>query len=303
MPTNSPAPPPTGSPAHPPTGSPAHPPTGSPAHPPTGSPAHPPTGSPAHLPTGSPAHLLPLPLPLISPGDDLGRLIVEALKQTDTRLLPGDILLLAQKIVSKSEDCFVKLSDVTPSAQAIELAAITRKDPRQVEVILWDAAEIIRARPGVLIVQHKAGFISANAGLDHSNVGTEDNLVLRLPADSDASARRIRNRLNDLTGLRPPVLIIDSHGRPWRIGTSGVVIGLSGLKPVQDLRGKPDLFGTPLQHTDVGFADQLAAAASLVMGQADEACPVVITRGIEYEADEDARASDILRDREMDLFR
>ncbi len=264
---------------------------------------HPLTHSPAHLPTCPPAHFLPLPLPLISPGDDLGRLIVAALKQTETRLLPGDIVLLAQKIVSKSEDRFVKLSDVTPSARAIELAAVTHKDPRQVEVILWDTAEIIRARPGVLIVQHKAGFISANAGLDHSNVGPEDDLVLRLPADSDASARQIRASLAELTGLRPPVLIIDSHGRPWRIGTSGVVIGLSGLKPVQDLRGQPDLFGAPLQHTDVGLADQLAAAASLVMGQANEACPVVIARGIAYQADEDARASDILRDKEMDLFR
>ncbi len=252
-----------------------------------------------------PLHLTPIPnLPFISPGDDLGRLIVDALKQTETRLLSGDIMLLAQKIVSKSEDRFVKLSDVTPSARAIELAAITAKDPRQVEVILWDTAEIIRAKPNVLIVEHQAGFISANAGLDHSNVGPEDDeLVLRLPADSDASARRIRNRLAELTGHRPPVLIIDSHGRPWRVGTSGVVIGLSGLKPVQDLRGQPDLFGAPLQHTDIGFADQLAAAASLVMGQAAEACPVVIARGITYQPDEDARASDALRDREMDLFR
>ncbi len=253
----------------------------------------------------NPLHLIPIPnLPLISPGNDLGRLIADAMTQNGQSLRDGDIVLLAQKIISKTEDRFVKLSDVTPSTRAIELAAITNKDPRQVEVILWDTAEIIRARPNVLIVEHKAGFISANAGLDHSNVGPEDEeLVLRLPADADASARQIRGRLAELTGLRPPVLIIDSHGRPWRVGTSGVVIGLSGLKPVQDLRGQPDLFGITLQHTDVGIADQLAAAASLVMGQATEACPVVIARGIAYQADESARASDVLRDREMDLFR
>ncbi len=241
---------------------------------------------------------------MVNPGDDLAALIAAALKAGGQSLHAGDIVIIAQKIVSKAENRFVDLKTVTPSARAVELAEITRKDPRQVEVILWDTAEVIRAKPGVLIVQHRAGFISANAGLDHSNVAPEtDEIVLRLPADSDASARRIRAGLARLTGQKPPVLIVDSHGRPWRIGTTGVVIGLAGLKPVQDLRGHPDLFGNRLQHTEVAFADQLAAGASLVMGQATESCPAVIARGIEYEPDDTARSADVLRAKENDLFR
>ena len=249
--------------------------------------------------------LLPIPgIPLIEPGDDLGSVLADALARAGLTLQAGDILLVAQKIVSKAENRFVSLRDVTPSARARELAALTGKDPRQVEVILWDTAEVIRARPGLLIVEHRAGFICANAGVDHSNVAPAGaELLLRLPADADASARRLRDRLAEKTGLRPPVLVIDSHGRPWRIGVNGLVIGLAGLKPVRDLRGQPDLFGVPLRHTDVAFADQLAAAASLVMGQRDEGCPAVIARGLRYEADETARAADILRPRESDLFR
>lgn len=243
-------------------------------------------------------------LPIVAPGHNIAALIAASLKDNGQSLLDGDIIIIAQKIVSKAENRFVDLKTVTPSPRALELAALTRKDPRQVEVILWDTAEVIRAKPGVLIVQHRAGFISANAGLDHSNVAPEtDEIVLRLPADSDASARRIRAGLEKITGQKPPVLIVDSHGRPWRIGTTGVVIGLAGLKPVQDLRGHPDLFGNRLQHTEVAFADQLAAGASLVMGQATEACPVVIARGIDYQPDESARAADVLRAAENDLFR
>ncbi len=249
--------------------------------------------------------ILPIPnIPLIAPGDNIAELIADALAADGESLRAGDILILAQKIISKAENRFVDLKTVTPSARAIELAEITRKDPRQVEVILWDTAAVIRAKPGVLIVQHRAGFISANAGLDHSNVAPEsEELVLRLPVDSDASARKIRARLAARTGQNPPVLIIDSHGRPWRIGTTGVVIGVAGLKPVQDLRGQPDLFDNELQHTEVAFADQLAAAASLVMGQATEACPAVIVRGIAFEPNDSARAADVLRAKEHDLFR
>lgn len=250
-------------------------------------------------------HIIPIThIPLINPGDDLGAVLAGALAQSDLSLQPGDIVAVAQKIVSKAEDRFVCLRDVIPSERAVELAAVTQKDPRLVEVILWDTAEVIRAKPGVLIVQHRAGFISANAGVDHSNVAPEQaELVLRLPADADASAWRIRAGLAQRTGQYPPVLIIDSHGRPWRIGTCGVTIGLAGLKPVQDLRGRPDLFGFRLQYTDVGQADQLAAAASLVMGQVAEACPAVIIRGAVWEADDTARTADGLRDKKMDLFR
>ncbi|MFQ5575700.1 MAG: coenzyme F420-0:L-glutamate ligase [Anaerolineae bacterium] len=249
--------------------------------------------------------LIPIPnLPLFAPGDDVGAEIAAAMTRNGQQFYPGDILLIAQKIVSKAEDRFVRLGDVTPSARAKELAAITGKDPRLVEVILWDTAEIIRAGPRVLIVEHRAGFISANAGVDHSNVApAEADMVLRLPADADASAARVRDRLAGLTGHRPPVLVIDSHGRPWRVGAAGVAIGLAGLKPVQDLRGQPDLFGTPLRHTHENIADQLAAAASLVMGQTTAACPAVIARGLAYTADETARAGDILRPKPADLFR
>jgi coenzyme F420-0:L-glutamate ligase/coenzyme F420-1:gamma-L-glutamate ligase len=244
-----------------------------------------------------------LNMPLVQPGDDLAALILAACRRQNITLTDGDIICVAQKIVSKAENCFVKLAGVTPSARARELAEITRKPPEMVEVVLWDTAEVIRAVPNLLLVQHKLGFISANAGVDHSNVSAEPGLLLRLPPNPDASARAIRRGLAAQVGASPPLLVIDSHGRPWRFGTVGVAIGLSGLAPVQDLRGAPDLFGEPLQITDVGFADQIAAAASLVMGQAAEACPAVIVRGLPFAPDEQARAADVLRPKNMDLFR
>jgi coenzyme F420-0:L-glutamate ligase/coenzyme F420-1:gamma-L-glutamate ligase len=242
-------------------------------------------------------------IPLIKPGDDLGALVVAAASTAGLSLQDSDILVVTQKIVSKAENRFVRLGEVIPSPRALELATITGKDPRLVEVILWDTAQIIRASQGLLIVEHHLGFISANAGVDHSNVSTEANMVLRLPADPDESARRLRARLRELTGAAPAVIVNDSHGRPWREGTVGVAIGLAGLLPTQDLRGRPDLFGYRLQYTTVGFADQVAAAASLVMGQAAEARPVVLVRGLAYEPGEDTSAHQILRPRETDLFR
>ena len=248
--------------------------------------------------------LTPIPgIPIIRPGDDLGALIAKAANAAGLSLHDDDILVVAQKVVSKAENRFVRLRDVTPSRRALELAETTGKDPRLLEVILWDTAEIVRTRRDLIIVEHRLGFICANAGVDHSNVGPEDDLVLRLPADPDASARRLRARLRQLTGAAPAVIVNDSHGRPWREGTEGVAIGLAGLVPVQDLRGQPDLFGYRLQHTTVGFADQIAAAASLVMGQADEGRPAVLVRGLTYERSEDVSARQILRPRQMDLFR
>ncbi len=248
--------------------------------------------------------LIPLPdLPLVRPGDDLAELIVTAGQKIGLVLSDADIVVVAQKIASKAEGRFVHLSEVPPSPQALALAETTGKPAEQVEVILWDTAEIVRAQKDLLIVQHKLGFISANAGIDHSNVSDEPGMLLRLPADPDASARAIRRRLAELTGAAPPTLIIDSHGRAWRFGTVGVAIGISGLTPVQDLRGVPDLFGEPLRHTDVGFTDQLAAAASLLMGQAAEGCPVVIVRGLPFTLNEQAKAADVLRPKHLDLFR
>ncbi|MBE7471002.1 MAG: coenzyme F420-0:L-glutamate ligase [Anaerolineae bacterium] len=248
--------------------------------------------------------LIPLPgLPLIRPGDDLAELIAAASQKAGLILNNTDIVVVAQKIVSKAEGRFVRLSEVTPSAEALALAAITGKPAEQVEVILWDTAEIVRAQKELLIAQHKLGFVSANAGVDHSNVSDEPGVLLRLPADPDASARAIRRRLAELTGAAPPTLIIDSHGRAWRFGTVGVAIGVSGLAPVQDLRGVADLFGEPLRHTDVGFTDQIAAAASLLMGQAAEGCPVVIVRGLPFTLNEQAKAADALRPKHLDVFR
>ncbi len=242
-------------------------------------------------------------IPMVKPGDDLGALITDAARHVGLSLNDQDILVVTQKIVSKAEDRFVRLREVNPSPRALELAEITGKDPRLVQVILWDTAEIIRARRNLLIVAHHLGFISANAGVDHSNVGAESDLVLRLPADPDASARHLRARLAELAGAAPAVVISDSHGRAWREGTVGTAIGVAGLVPIQDLRGHPDLFGYQLQHTTVGFADQVAAAASLVMGQADEGLPVVLARGLVFQPGEDVSARQILRPPETDVFR
>jgi coenzyme F420-0:L-glutamate ligase/coenzyme F420-1:gamma-L-glutamate ligase len=242
-------------------------------------------------------------IPLIKPDDDLGTLVASAAKAAGLWIQDSDVLVVAQKVISKTENRFARLRDVTPSPRAMELAQVTGKDPRLVEVILWDTAEVIRARRHVLIVAHHLGFICANAGVDHSNVGPEDDLVLRLPADPDASARRRAARRPPVTGAAAGVIINDSHGRPWREGTVGVAIGLAGLTPVQDLRGRPDLYGYHLQHTTVGFADQIAAGASLVMGQADEGLPVVLVRGLTYPPAEDISARQILRPPETDLFR
>lgn len=218
----------------------------------------------------------------------------------------GDILVLAQKIVSKSEGRQVNLVGVTPSDRAHQLAAQTDKDPRVIELNLRESNEVLRTRSGTIIVEHRLGFVCANAGIDHSNVAGEADengeWVLLLPEDPDASARMLRQRFEEISGVQLGVLIIDSHGRAWRLGTVGVVIGLAGVPGVEDLRGKKDLFGYTLRFTDVGVADELAAAASLVMGQASEGTPVVHVRGFGYPLRESSLI-EILRPRDQDLFR
>jgi coenzyme F420-0:L-glutamate ligase/coenzyme F420-1:gamma-L-glutamate ligase len=221
-------------------------------------------------------------------------------------LQEGDILVLAQKIVSKAEGRLVNLVSVDPSPQAQALAAHVQKDPREVELILRESNQILRTRPGLIIVEHRLGFICANAGIDHSNVGPKssesDEWVLLLPKDPDASAAALRDRLEAQTGVHIGVMVIDSHGRAWRLGTVGVAIGISGLPGLVDLRGQPDLYGRILQVTQVGVADELAAAASLVMGQAAEGIPVVHVRGFPYSLSQ-ASLGDLLRPEEEDLFR
>jgi coenzyme F420-0:L-glutamate ligase/coenzyme F420-1:gamma-L-glutamate ligase len=241
-------------------------------------------------------------IPLIQAGDDLAQLIQDSLKRQGLELQRGDVLVLAQKIVSKAEGRRVFLKNVKPSEQAKELATQTEKDPHLVQLILDESTEILRARPGLIVVEHRLGFISANAGIDHSNVDEQEGWVLLLPKDPDASADAIRNRFQEASGARLGVLIIDSHGRAWREGTVGVAIGVSGLPGVVDLRGRLDLFGHELRATTVGAADELAAAASIVMGQAGEGCPAVHVRGFPYPLRE-GRLSELLRPKEMDTFR
>lgn len=246
-------------------------------------------------------------IPIIQPGDDLAGILLASMQRTGINLMDGDILVLAQKIISKSEGRFVHLSQVIPSIRAIELAAQTEKDPRLVELVLQESREVLRTRPGTIIVEHKLGFVCANAGIDHSNVSGSsgepaDEWMLLLPENPDLSAQRLRQCLEEAAQVSIGVLIIDSHGRAWRLGTVGVAIGLAGLPGLADLRGQPDLFGYRLRITEVGVADELAAAASLVMGQANEGTPAVHVRGFPYQLRE-ASLSELIRPKNMDLFR
>jgi len=250
-----------------------------------------------------PLTLTPLPaIPLIRPGDDLADIIISAAAEARIALQDGDIVVVAQKVISKAQGRFVHLGEVTPSPAALELAARSGKDPRLAELILRESREVLRVRPGSVVVEHRLGFVCANAGIDHSNVSGEGDWVLLLPEDPDASALRLRARLEAATGTTIGVLIIDSHGRAWRLGTVGVAIGISGMPGLLDLRGRPDLFDFRLQVTQVGAADELAAAASLVMGQADEGTPVVHVRGFPYALREGS-LGELLRPRDQDMFR
>ena len=249
--------------------------------------------------------LIGLPgLPVVQPGDDLAALIADALGRAQLELRRQDVLVVAQKIVSKAEDRAVDLATVEPSAAARALAAEVVKDPRLVEVILSESHRVVRKRENVLITEHRLGFVMANAGVDHSNVGPSagPERVLMLPLDPDGSAERLRAGLAARYGCALAVIINDSFGRPWRRGTAGVALGAAGLPALRDLRGRPDLFGRPLEVTMVGFADEIAAAASLVMGQAGEALPVVLVRGLSWDEAE-SRAQELIRAAHEDLFR
>jgi len=252
--------------------------------------------------------LFPVPgLPLIPPGDPLAALIVDALTRSGETLHPGDIVVVAQKIVSKAEGRLVRLADVTPDEEAQRIATLVDKDPRVVKVILDDSNAIIRTRRGLLITEQKGGWICANAGVDRSNVqpgaGGDEYLTL-LPIDADASAERLRHGLAELTGIAPAVIITDSHGRAWRMGTVGISIGCAGLPPLWNQRGLHDLFGYQLQHSEECIVDELAAAASLVMGQSSEGQPVVIVRGYPLPTSAPpAPARSLQRPAAMDAFR
>lgn len=245
-------------------------------------------------------------MPLIRHGDDLADIVLNALSGNLIALEDNDILVFAQKIVSKAEGRAVNLVTITPSPRAIDLAQQTEKDPRLVELILCESNEVLRTRLGTIIVEHKLGFVCANAGIDHSNVAgagdSTEEWVLLLPAQPDRSAEQMRNDIQSKTGKRVGILIIDSHGRAWRNGTVGVAIGIAGVPGLEDLRGKPDLFNFTLRITQVGAADELAAAASLVMGQAAEGTPVVHVRGFPYPLREGS-LKELIRPKDQDLFR
>jgi len=244
--------------------------------------------------------------PIVRQDDNLADMLLASLGESQIQLANGDILVFAQKIISKAEGQMVELTSVRPSAKANEIAAAADKDPRVVELILQESNEVLRVRPGTIIVEHRLGFVCANAGIDHSNVGNKggehDEYVLLLPQDPDASARRMRELIRLKSGFEVGVMVIDSHGRAWRNGTVGVCIGLSGLPALIDERGWKDLFGYTLRVTVVGVADELAAAASLVMGQAAEGVPLVHVRGFPYPLGEGS-LKELIRPREQDLFR
>jgi coenzyme F420-0:L-glutamate ligase/coenzyme F420-1:gamma-L-glutamate ligase len=244
--------------------------------------------------------------PLVQAGDDLVEFIIISLSKSNLTLENNDILVLAQKIISKSEGRRVNLALVEPSNKAIELGARCEKDPRLIELILRESKAVLRVRPGTIIVEHKLGFICANAGIDHSNVSSEyfplEDYVLLLPEDPDKSAQIIKNRLEAFFGVHIGILIIDSHGRPWRLGVVGASIGLAGIPGLVDMRGKPDLFGEELRITQIAVADELAGAASLVMGQANEGLPAIHVRGFPYPL-MDGQFQDLVRPIELDMFR
>lgn len=250
-----------------------------------------------------PLSLLGIPgLPIIRPNDDLASLLAAALQTCGVRLQVGDVLVITSKIVSKAEGRFVALSSVTPGDEALRLAAVTGKDPRMVELVLRESTAVVRAAPNVLVVRHRLGFVSANAGIDQSNVDGGEDMALLLPLDPDESSRRLRDRLGELTGAGPAIVLSDSHGRPFRLGNVGVAIGAAGLPALRDLRGQPDLFGRPLKISLQGLADEIASAANLVSGEGAEGLPVVLLRGLRFTP-ADGSAADLVRPPELDLFR
>jgi coenzyme F420-0:L-glutamate ligase/coenzyme F420-1:gamma-L-glutamate ligase len=243
-------------------------------------------------------------IPLVEPGDDLAAILLAGYRASGLVPEDGDVLVVAQKIVSKAEGRFVDIATVTPSAAAIALAAETQKDARFVEIVLSESRRIVRHRPNLIIAEHRLGFVMANAGIDRSNITSEEGVerVLLLPVDPDGSARALQQRLAAIFNVRLGVVISDSFGRPWRRGIVGIALGAAGLPAYVDLRGHPDLFGRELKVTETAFADEIAAATSLVTGQADEAVPMVLVRGLDWSAPE-VPAAYLVRPAEHDLFR
>ncbi len=243
--------------------------------------------------------------PLIKPEDDIAAHIVQSLQHNQHTLRDGDILVIAQKSVSKAENRYRQLNTFIPSADAERYAQETGKDARLVELVLQESNRVLRHRFGSIVVEHKLGFVHANAGIDQSNLpdNSDSETALLLPENPDASAQQLRAALQQHYGAQIAVIINDSFGRAWRLGTCGIAIGVAGIEPLLDLRGAPDLFGRTLEITQVGIADEMAAAASLLMGQAGEGSPVVLLRGAQWQANENASIQTLLRKPHEDMFR
>lgn len=243
-------------------------------------------------------------IPLIEPGDDLVSILIQTIKEEKIKLRRGDILVIAQKVVSKSENRYAYLNDVAPSSEAIRIAKNSDKDPKLVQLILNESVKVIRQGRGVIVVENKLGFIHANAGIDKSNIesDTDNPKVLLLPKDPDNSALKIKEEIFRQTKLKVGIIINDSSGRAWRKGIVGIAIGSSGVEVLLNLRGQKDLYGNALEITEVGRVDEIASAASLLMGQANEGLPVILVRGIP-ETSKVNNVKSILRDKSEDLFR
>ena len=244
-------------------------------------------------------------MPQVQPGDDLAGLLIAALERKALAPRARDILVVTSKIVSKAEGRYLDLAALEPSPRALELAKITGKDPRLVEAVLRESTEVLRAKLNVLIVATRLGVVLANAGIDQSNLAAEDRgrRVLLLPEDPDASAARIKTRLDAHFGNDLGVIVSDSAGRPWRLGVVGIAIGAAGVPALWDRRGEKDLAGRPLEITEVGFADAVATAAVLAMGEAAEGCPAALVRGVDWGKAEPRPATVLVRPRPEDLFR
>ena len=245
--------------------------------------------------------------PFIEPGDDLAGIIISTLTQNGNSLKDGDILVIAQKIVSKAENRYLTLNQIIPSKEAQTLANEVEKDPRYVQAVLDESVDVIRKKPGVLIVEHRLGFIHANAGIDQSNISHPEGSerLLLLPKNPDASAQKIREEIQSRLKINIAVIINDSMGRAWRNGTLGLTIGLAGIIPIDNRMGEKDLFGRELKVTAAAIADELAAGASLLMGQTSEKTPVVLVRGfpLQDKLSIETNTAPLLREKKQDLFR
>jgi len=241
-------------------------------------------------------------LPLITEGNNLAKLICEASKKQNTSIQEKDVIIVTHVAVSKAEGNVINLDTISPSERANEIARQTGKDPALVEVILDQTKEIVRIGSNSIITETRNGLVCANAGVDRSNIEGERNVVL-LPKDSDASAKKIRQEIMRLTGHDVAVIVSDTHGRPFRMGEINVAVGVAGIKPIRDRRGEKDLFGYVLKIKQTAVADELASAAELVIGQANEGIPVAIIRGYKYQATENASVTELARPKEKDLFR